>query len=68
MEEKRKFGGKTSGTWDAKWHSKTKAVRVPIAIADQLVEIAKIVDAGNADIADVLELLKPVQQSEQKSA
>lgn len=69
MEDKRNFGGRTSGTWDAKWHlGKTKAVRVPIAIADQLVEIAKIIDAGNADITDVLELLRPVQQSEQKSA
>lgn len=56
MEEKRKFGGKTSGTWDAKWHSKTKAIRVPESFSEELLEIARLVDQGKVDIKDILEL------------
>ena len=60
MEDKgRKFGGRTSGTWEAKWHlGKTKAVRIPESISNELLEIARLVDEGKVDIKDILELAK----------
>lgn len=59
LREKRKFGGRTSGTWDAKWHlGKTKAVRVPLAISDEILEIARLIDEGKVEARDILELVK----------
>lgn len=59
IEEKRKFGGRTRGTWDAKWHSgKTKLVRIPLAISDEVLEIARAIDEGRIEAKDLLELVK----------
>lgn len=59
MEEKRKFGGRTKGTWDAKWHlGKTKLVRIPLAISDEVLEIARAIDEGKVEAKDILELVK----------
>lgn len=45
--QQRKFGGRTSGTWDAKWQmGKTKAIRIPLAISEEILEIAKALDSG----------------------
>lgn len=58
-KEKRSFGGKTSTSWDAKWHSgKTRTIRVPVALADHILKIAKAIDAGKVDADDILELVK----------
>lgn len=59
MEEKRTFGGRTRGTWDAKWHlGKTKAIRIPEAISNDLLELARLIDQGKVDIKDILEVAK----------
>ncbi|MBH8561634.1 hypothetical protein I8748_05480 [Nostoc sp. CENA67] len=44
-------GGVTSTTWDSgsSWQSgKTKVIRVPEAIADEVMRCARLIDAGNA--------------------
>lgn len=43
-------GGKRSTSWASSWKSgKTKRVRLPIAIADTVIEIAHQIDEGEID-------------------
>lgn len=57
--KKRKFGGRTRGTWDSKWRlGKTRLIRVPLAISEEILEIARSLDSGNIERAtDVLNKL-----------
>lgn len=46
-------GGLRSTSWKAAWkHGATKTIRVPVALADRLLEIAKTLDEGQAPAAD----------------
>jgi hypothetical protein len=41
-------GGRRSTTWNPAWNlGKTKVIRIPEAIADELIEIARHLDSGN---------------------
>lgn len=56
---KRTFGGRTSTSWDAKWHlGKTKLVRIPEVVADDILEIVRAIDSGKITCKDLLELVK----------
>ncbi len=59
MEEgKRKFGGRTSGTWDAKWRlGRTKLIRIPEVVADDVLEIVRAIDSGKLSAKDILDLV-----------
>lgn len=49
-------GGKRSTTWSSSWNlGKTKLVRVPIAIADDLKKIARQIDEGKLDLDCLLQ-------------
>jgi hypothetical protein len=76
-------GGKRAGagrksTWQSGCHTKTKLIRVPISIAEQILEIAHRLDAGEkvdlvtnstdviviaAETVSVNDVKKPVQKS-----
>jgi hypothetical protein len=45
-------GGRTSGTWETggKWqHGKTQVIRVPRALAPQILEYARALDSGEVE-------------------
>ena len=44
-------GGRRSTTWDSTWNlGKTKTIRIPIAISQELIQIARRIDEGNLDL------------------
>ena len=43
-------GGRRSTTWGSSWNlGKTKLIRVPIALADTIISIARQIDSGELD-------------------
>lgn len=52
-------GGRTSTTWKPTWrHGKTRTIRVPVAIADDVIELARALDEQNPTVQKLLEQLK----------
>ena len=49
-------GGRRSTTWAPTWNlGKTKTVRIPVAISEELIQIARQIDNGNLDPNSLLQ-------------
>ncbi|MGL4620535.1 MAG: hypothetical protein ACRCZS_15965 [Chroococcidiopsis sp.] len=48
-------GGRTKTTWEPTWkHGKTRTIRVPVALAETIIEVARKIDEGSLKVDELL--------------